>query len=346
MKRLVGAVLAASLAALTPAHADTRETIKIVGSSTVYPYTVAVAEAFADAGRFPLPDVRSTGTGGGFKLFCAGAGEETPDITGASRPMTREEWDLCRSNGVFDVTEMLIGFDGLSVAVSRASPHEWALTPRDLYGALAAEVPVDGSLAKNPHQTWADVREGLPAIPIRVMGPPPSSGTRDSFIELAIQEGCIQDVLLQRLQARDPSRWEEVCSRLRTDGAFIESGEDDEKIVEALVGDPALLGVFGYAYLFEHTETLKGATINGVVPDLVTIAEREYPLSRPLFLYIKNDHRADVPAIYPFLQTYIEAMRPYGPLLATGLVPIYDDTAFEASAGEALDGVPMVRPGS
>jgi len=346
MKRLVAAVVAAALAGFAPALAEPRDTIRIVGSSTVYPYTKAVAEAFAEAGRFPEPEVQSTGTGGGFKAFCAGMGEGTPDITGASRAITRAEWELCRRNGVFDITEMLIGYDGLTVAVSQGSPHDWALTPRDLYNALAAEVPVDGKLAPNPHKTWADVREGLPDIPIRVMGPPPSSGTRDSFIELAIEEGCRYDALMQSLEARDPDAFAKTCAALRTDGGFIEAGEDDEKIVEALIADPTLVGVFGYSYLFEHEDTLKGATINGVEPDLVTIAARDYPLSRPLFIYIKNEHRADVPAIYPFLETYVEAMRPYGPLLAHGLVPIYDDTRFEAAVGEGLDGVPMTPPGS
>ncbi len=346
MKRLVGALLAGALAAVTPAAADARDAIKIVGSSTVYPYTMTVAQAFAEDGRFPAPQVESTGTGGGFAAFCVGLGEETPDITGASRPMTRAEWDLCRQNGVFNITEMLIGFDGLTVAVSNASPYAWALTPRDLYTALAAQVPVGDALAPNPHRTWADVREGLPDIPIKVMGPPPSSGTRDSFIELAIQNGCLHYEMLQTLKAGDPEAWGKACSLLRTDGAFIEAGEDDEKIVEALTADPGMLGVFGYAYLFEHYDILKGATIDGVVPDLVTIAAREYPLSRPLFLYIKNDHRKARPDLFAFLQHYVEAMRPYGPLLQVGLVPIFDDTEFEAAAGEALDAIPMERPGS
>lgn len=346
MKRLVGALLAASLAAVAPVAADTRDAIKIVGSSTVFPYTKAVAAAFSESGRYPAPEVQSTGTGGGFAAFCVGTGEETPDITGASRPMTRGEWELCRANGVFDITEMLIGYDGLTIAAAASSPYEWALLPRDIYTALAARVPVDGALVPNPHQTWADVREGLPEIPIKVMGPPPSSGTRDSFVELAIQNGCLYYAVLQSLKAGDPQEWEKVCSELRTDGAFIEAGEDDEKIVAAIDQDHDMLGVFGYSYLFEHYDILKGATINGVVPDLVTIASREYPLSRPLFIYIKNDHRTEMPDIFEFLQFYIEAMRPYGPLLAIGLVPIYDDTEFEASAGEGLDGIPMTPPHS
>lgn len=346
MKRLVGAALTATLAALGPGIADARDTIRIVGSSTVFPYTRAVADAFVEAGHVAAPDVVSTGTGGGMALFCQGLGPDHPDITGASRAMTREEWELCRTNGVFDISEMLIGYDGLTVASARTSPHDFALTPRDLYLALAAEVPVDGALAPNPHATWADVREGLPDIAIRVMGPPPSSGTRDSFIELAIAKGCLHHALLHDLQVTDPDRGDAACSALRTDGAFIEAGEDDEAIVAALLKDPELLGVFGYSYLYEHDTTLKGATINGIAPDLVTIAAREYPLSRPLFLYIKNDHRADVPDLYDFLETYAEEMRPYGPLLAIGLVPIFDDTEYEASVGGALDGVPMSPPES
>ena len=346
MKRLVGVALTATAAAIAPVLADAGDTIRIVGSSTVYPYTRAVADAFAGEGRFPAPEVTSTGTGGGFATFCAGTGEDTPDITGASRPITRAEWELCRKNGVFDITEMLIGYDGLTVAVSQASPHDWALTPQDLYTALAARVPVGDAIAENPHRTWADVREGLPDLPIKVMGPPPSSGTRDSFIELAIEAGCLHYASLRTLTATDPDEGAKVCSELRTDGTFIEAGEDDEKIVAELIADPDLLGVFGYAYLFEHYDTLKGAKINGVVPDLVTIAAREYPLSRPLFLYIKNDHRPSVPPMHDFLETYIEEMRPYGPLLAIGLVPIFDDREFEASAGEALDAVPMTPPES
>ncbi len=329
-----------------PATAGERNALHIVGSSTVFPYTKLVAERFAEAGEHPAPVVESTGTGGGMRSFCAGVGPDTPDFTGASRAMTWEEWNLCRENGVFDITEMTIGYDGLTLAVAKSSPHHFALTLKDIYTALAAEVPVDGKIVTNPHRLWSDVRPELPAIPIDVIGPPPTSGTRDSFVELAMHAGCLWYADLQALQDTDPERWEAVCSTMRTDGGYTEAGEDDEEIVAAIEAAPDTVGVFGYAYLLEHEGTIRGIPVEGVIPDLVTIALREYPLARPLFLYIKNEHRDLVPGMTDFLREYIVAAEPPEYLFPAGMVPILDDTTREQIAGEALDGVPMRPPGS
>lgn len=250
--------LVAICALTTAAAAETRDRLHIVGSSTVFPYTNVVADNLAADGRFPRPDIESIGTGGGFKLFCAGSGIDTPDITGASRPMTRAEWELCRANGVWPISQFPIGYDGLTVAISRFSPDEFALTLKDLYSALAARVPVDGQLSDNPYRSWADIRLELPNVPIRVIGPPPSSGTRDSFVELALHPGCDQYAAIASLHATDPNEWTKVCSEIRTDGAYIEAGEDDEAIVADIEKAPHTLGIMRYGYLFEHQATLHG----------------------------------------------------------------------------------------
>lgn len=295
-------------------------------------------------GRLTDPVLQSTGTGGGFDLFCAGVGDAHPDVTGASRPIQREEWEECQDNGVGPISEVLIGFDGLTIAYAKEAPVEWQLTPRQLYLALAAEVPVDGALAANPHRSWSDVDPALPDVEIRVMGPPPSSGTRDSFEELALEAGCAG---LEAIEALDASARAAACTTIRTDGPFIEASEDDEAIVTALREDETLLGVFGFSYLYANDGYLRGAAVNGVTPSFVTIATGEYAFSRPLFLYVKNDHRKAVPAISDFLSEYVRnAMVPFGYLVEMGLTPILDDTQREQIAGEAMDGTEMNAPPS
>ena len=333
--------LVAICAFTTAASADDR--LHIVGSSTVYPYTNAVADHFAERGQFPRPQVEPTGTGGGFERFCVGSGLDTPDITGASRPMKRAEWDECRANGVWPITQVPIGYDGLTLAISKFSHDDFQLTRKDLYDALAATVPVDGELKANPYRSWSDIRPELPNVPISVIGPPSTSGTRDSFVELALHVGCRRYPELTRLEASDP-RWQEVCSTIRTDGAYVEAGEDDEAIVADIEKAPHRLGIMGYGYLFEHDATLRTVPIEGIEPDFTTIATLEYPLSRPLFIYLKNQHEKLVPGMSEFVREYVNGMDPGGYLFALGLVPYFDYMDFEQVAGDAIDGKPMSPP--
>lgn len=341
-KLFVCSIVALTFGSASLAAAE--EPIDIVGSSTVYPYTKLVVEAFAQKERYPAPSVRSTGTGGGMSIFCEGVGPEYPDITGASRPMKRSEWELCRRNGVFDVTEMMIGYDGLTLATSRETDMDFDLTLKDLYTALAETVPVDGALQPNPYMTWADVRAGLPDVPISVIGPPPTSGTRDSFVELAMQGGCRGYSVLAVLAATDSDEWERVCTTMRTDGAFVEAGEDDEEIVQMISDKPATIGIFGYSYYFQNDDTLKPVLVKGVAPDFVSIATQEYPLARPLFIYIKNESREFTPGVVEFINEFLYGSSPGAYLFESGLVPILDDTERETIAAYAVDGEPMAPP--
>lgn len=317
-----------ALVALSASAAAARDQIRIVGSSTVFPYTQAVAEEFSNETGAPAPIVESTGTGGGMQVFCGGIGEGFPDISGASRRMKKSEYDLCQKNGVTDVTEVLLGYDGLSIAVSRANPTDWDLTLPQIYKALAAEVPLDGKLVPNPYKTWSEVDPSLPATQIVVLGPPPTSGTRDAFVELALHAGC--EAIPEVMAIADASgndKWvAENCSRMRTDGPFIESGENDNLIVQRLGSDPDALGIFGYSFLFENMDKLKDVKINGVASASETIADGSYPLSRPLYIYIKNAHRGVIPHLDEFVAAYADetALAPDGYLAERGLVALPD----------------------
>lgn len=320
---------ALALVAVSATAAAARAQIRIVGSSTVFPYTQAVAEEFANQTGAPAPIVESTGTGGGMQVFCGGIGEQHPDITGASRRMKKSEYDLCQQNGVTDVTEVLLGYDGLSIAGSRASEADWNLTLPQIFLGLAAEVPVDGKMVPNPHKTWADVDPSLPATPIIVLGPPPTSGTRDAFVELAMHAGCEAIPEVQAIaEASGNEDWvTENCSRMRTDGPFIEAGENDNLIVQRLGSDPNALGIFGYSFLFENMDKLKGVSVDGVEAKTETIADGTYPLSRPLYIYIKNAHRGVIPNLEEFVTAYADdyALAPDGYLAERGLVALGDD---------------------
>lgn len=334
-----------AIAALAATAAAARDQIRIVGSSTVFPYTQAVAEEFANQTGAPAPIVESTGTGGGFQIFCGGIGVDHPDITGASRAMKKSEYELCTANGVTDVTEALIGNDGLSVAISRANGTDWDLTKAELYLALAAQVPVDGAWADNPYQRWSEINPALPDAPIRVYGPPPTSGTRDAFVELALHEGCKQ---LDFVTAGGfDLKWvTENCSRMRTDGPFIEAGENDNLIVQQLTADADAMGIFGYSFLYENGDRLKAVKVAGVAPDAETIATGDYTISRPLFFYVKNAHRGVIPNLQEFVEEYMSdaAMAPGGYLEERGMVPLPDARRTEVQAvvvGAGAMGVPM-----
>ena len=318
-------VSALALAAVSATAASARDQIRIVGSSTVFPYTQAVAEEFANQTGASSPIVESTGTGGGMQIFCGGIGEGHPDITGASRAMTRSEYDLCLQNGVTDVSEAMIGYDGLSIALSRSNDFDWDLTLTDIFLALAAEVPVDGAMVANPYGKWSEIDSRLPAVDIVVLGPPPTSGTRDAFVELAMHEGCKQLDFVK--DGGFDSKWVAAnCSRMRTDGPFIEAGENDNLIVQRLGTDPNAMGIFGYSFLYENLDKLKGVRIDGVEVSLDTIGSFDYPIARPLYFYVKNAHRGVIPNLQEFVEEYMSeaALAPNGYLAERGLVTLND----------------------
>ena len=338
------AVVASLAIAAGTVSAQARDRIHIVGSSTVFPYTEVVVRRFVDVAGVPEPILVSTGTGGGMEQICSGVGEETPDITGASRPMTAQEFEICRQNGVMSISEAHIGYDGLSIAVSRDNPARWNLSFRDIYLALGAQVPVDGAWVDNPHVTWNEIDPALPQVDIRVYGPPSTSGTRDAFVELAMHAGCrTLDFVVEG--GYDETWIEENCTRMRMDGRFVEFGENDEQIVQALVSEPAALGIFGYSFLFRNLEALKPVSVEGRVPDFRTIAELSYPLSRPLFLYIKNDHRGHIPHLEEFIDFYMsdDALSYGGYLLGYGLVPRDDEYLVDMQMS-VMNGVRMAAP--
>src|SRR5690606_37210302 len=256
----------------TAAVAQSREQIRIVGSSTVFPYTQAVSEQFAAMTGGAAPAVESTGTGGGMQIFCGGVGPDHPDITGASRAMKQSDFELCQQNAVDSVTEVLIGFDGLSVAHAQ-SATDMDLTKAQLFQGLAAAVEVDGEIVANPYTNWSEIDASLPDMPIAVFGPPPSSGTRDAFVELVMLEGCEE---FEAIAALEEDAMEDTCSRMRQDGPFIEAGENDNLIVQRLNADPNALGIFGYSFLYENSDTLKAVAIDGVAPSTETIADASY----------------------------------------------------------------------
>ncbi len=336
-RTLVTAICATAIA--IPALA--RDEIRIVGSSTVFPYTQAVAENFVNLTGSPSPIVESTGTGGGMKIFCGGIGEGFPDVTGASRAMKSSEYELCQSNGVSDISEALIGFDGLSMAVSRDSGEDWNLSLEDIYLALAAQVPVNGEWADNPNKTWADVNPDLPAIEILTYGPPPTSGTRDAFVELAMHEGCKHLAFVK--EGGFDSKWvKENCSRMRQDGPFVEAGENDNLIVQRLNADENAVGIFGYSFLYENLDVLKGVQIEGIAPSTDSIADKSYPISRPLYVYFKNAHRGVIPNLEEFIAEYMsdDALEADGYLAERGLVALSDDARYDIQ-DTVLDGVSM-----
>lgn len=337
--KLTASVLA--ITAIAASAASARDAIRIVGSSTVFPYTQAVAEQFANNTGAASPIVESTGTGGGMKIFCEGIGENTADITGASRAMKASEYELCQKNGVTDISEALIGFDGLSIAISRSNEQDWDLSLGDIYMALGAQVPVDGEWKDNPYKTWNEINPDLPAVEILAYGPPPTSGTRDAFVELAMREGCKE---LDFVKSGDfDKKWvKENCSRMRTDGPFVEAGENDNLIVQRLEADPNALGIFGYSFLYENLDKLKPVTIEGVEPNADTIADKSYPISRPLFFYVKNAHRGVIPNLDEFLEEYMsdDALAADGYLAERGLVALTDERREELQ-NAILDGQNM-----
>jgi phosphate transport system substrate-binding protein len=328
MKSLKVTLAALAAATMFAGAAHARDQIKIVGSSTVFPYTQAVSEEYSKKSGKSAPVVESTGTGGGFKAFCAGVGEEFPDITGASRAIKKSEVELCAKAGVDNITEAMIGYDGLSIAISRKNEADWSLTEEQIFKALAAELPDGkGGFIANPNMKWSDIDASLPAVNIVAFGPPPTSGTRDAFVELVMHDGCKKLPGMEELKKSNEDKWNEVCSRMRQDGPFVEAGENDNLIVQRLEADPNSVGIFGYSFLYENEDKLKDVKINGIEASPETIADGSYPVARPLFIYIKNAHRDVIPGMKEFLAEYVSeaAIGPDGYLAERGLTPLADD---------------------
>jgi phosphate transport system substrate-binding protein len=289
------ALLMSALVVATPAMARTQ--LRIVGSSTLYPFVTAIAEQFKRTNpQFPGPIVESTGTGGGIKLFCAGVGERFPDVANASRRIKASEVADCRKNGVTDIIEVQLGLDGLAVAQGRSGRFP-GMTEAEIYQALAAN-PYG---RKQTARLWSDINPKFPKVRIEVLGPPPTSGTRDAFNELYMEKGCNANPAMKALKARDEDRHKQVCTALREDGAFVEAGENDNLIVQKLAANPNLLGIFGYSYLEENLDKVKGLPISGVPVTYDNIASFAYPASRPLYVYVKAQHMRAVRGMQAFL---------------------------------------------
>jgi len=326
-KILISSLLAGVVGAMSAtAYAQSaRDSITIVGSSTVYPFTTTVAEQFGRQGKFKTPKVESTGTGGGIKLFCNGVGPQFPDIANASRRIRPAELQSCAQNGVKDVVEVKVGYDGIVIAENKTGVS-LSVTRKDVYLALAKNVPDPAnttSLIPNPYKTWKDVNKSLPATRIEVLGPPPTSGTRDSFVELYMEAGCRTFAWLDALRSQDEPRFKRACDTVREDGAYVEAGENDNLIVQKLTANPDAVGIFGYSFLEENLDKLKGAVVDGVSPTFETVASGKYPASRPLFIYVKKQHVKVIPGIEEFIAEYTseKALGEEGYLADKGLIP-------------------------
>jgi phosphate transport system substrate-binding protein len=307
--------------------AQARDQIRIVGSSTVFPFSTAVAERFGKTTDFKTPVVEATGSGGGLKLFCAGVGVGHPDITNSSRRIKASEVKMCADNGVAEVVEVKFGYDGIVVANSKKTA-QYELTLKDLFLALAKEVPDgEGKLIENPYKTWKDVNPDLPAAKIEVLGPPPTSGTRDAFVELALEGGCKSFDWIKALKKSDKNQYKTICHTIREDGAYVEAGENDNLIVQKLEANPDALGVFGFSFLDQNSDKVQGSKIEGVEPEFELIAEGEYPVSRPLYFYVKKAHVGVVPGIAEFLAEFTsdKAGGEEGYLTDKGLIPMPED---------------------
>ena len=280
----------ATMSAVAFSAAAQADQIRIVGSSTVYPFSTTVAEQFGKTTKFKTPIVESTGSGGGLKLFCSGIGEKYPDITNASRRIKSSEVKRCAGNGIKDVIEVKIGYDGIVLANSRKAKR-MALSLKDVFLSLAKQVPAGGGkLQPNPYKTWKDVNPALPDSKIEVLGPPPTSGTRDAFVELAMEGGCKKFKWIKAMKKKDKKAYKSLCHTIREDGAYIEAGENDNLIVQKLNANPKALGIFGYSFLDQNADKVQGSTIEGKAPTFENIAEGKYKVSRPLFFYVKKAH--------------------------------------------------------
>ncbi len=320
----VSIILGSSASSLFAASG--RDYIAIVGSSTVYPFATTVAERFGKSTRYKTPKIESTGSGGGMKLFCAGSGIDTPDITNASRRIKMSEYEKCQKNGVKKITEVKIGYDGIVLANAKSAP-QMTLTKKDIYLALAKDVPDPKGgehLVANPYTTWKEVNPTLPDTKIEVLGPPPTSGTRDAFVELAMEGGCKKIDWIKALKKKDKKQFKAICHTVREDGGYIEAGENDNLIVQKLVANPAALGIFGFSYLDQNGDKIQGSIVGGEKPTFENIASGKYPVSRPLYFYVKNAHVGVVPGMSEYLAEFTsdKAWGEEGYLSDKGLIPM------------------------
>lgn len=324
-----------------PIGTDGGEKIRIVGSSTVAPFAMTVAERFGATTRYPVPIVETTGTGGGFKTFCQRIGPDHPSISDASRLMSDGERDLCARNGITQITALAVGFDGIVIANARNAPV-LDLTRTQLYLALAAEIPDGkGGYRSNPYDNWAEIDPSLPNEPIMVFGPPPTSGTRDAFTELGMEAGGLDLPELVALKAADPDAFKLRTHTIRTDGAWIDLGENDTAIIQSLIKTPAAIGVLGYSFLEQNGDRVKAAKLDGVPVTFENIASGAYPLSRSMYIYVKDQNLPLVPGLSVFVTEFVSdrAMGPEGYLLEKGLIPLPEEERLAQQAkAESLSG--------
>ena len=319
-----------------------RDQINVVGSSTVYPFSTVVAENFGNKTGIKVTKIESTGSGGGMKLFCKGLGTGHPDITNASRRIKKNEFNQCKENGI-DVVEIKVGYDGIVIANSKKAKL-LNLTKRQIFLALAKQVPEGnkegGSLVDNPNKKWSDIDPNLPNKKIEVLGPPPTSGTRDAFNELAIEGGCKTFPKLKAIKKQDKKKYKAICRAVREDGAFIEAGENDNLIVQKLVENENAFGVFGFSFLIENEDKIQGSTVDGMVPTMETIADKSYGVSRPLYFYVKLAHVDVIPGIREFLAEYTseDSWGPGGYLEERGMIPMPENERefFKKNAEEII----------
>ncbi|MFO7714504.1 substrate-binding domain-containing protein [Desulfosarcina sp.] len=328
MKKVLTIVAAAGLLIGANSVNAARDHISIVGSSTVYPFATVVAEQFGKTTQFKTPTIESTGSGGGLKLFCAGVGVAHADITNSSRKIKSSECKTCFDNGVKEIIEVKIGYDGIVVANSKSTAR-MKLSRKDLFLALAKDVPDPKggeSLVPNPYRTWQDVNPSLPANRIVVLGPPPTSGTRDAFVELAMEAGADTFDFIKKMAKNDKNRYKAVTQTVREDGAYVEAGENDNLIVQKLEKDPGALGIFGFSFLDQNADKIQGSTMDGVEPTFENIADGKYPVSRPLYFYVKKAHIGTIPGIQEYLNAFSDEKTwgPEGYLSDKGLIPMPD----------------------
>ena len=339
LKQVITASAALAFAASAGA-VQAREQIRIVGSSTVFPFSTAVAETFGRTTDFKTPVVESTGSGGGLKLFCGGVGVGHPDMTNASRRIKQSEVDLCAANGVIEITEVKIGYDGIALGRSKAG-GDLSLTKAQIFLALGKMVPVDGKLVPNPYMMWSQIDASLPATKIEVMGPPPTSGTRDAFVELVMREGAEHFPEIKALKA-DKNAFRSISDAMREDGAFVETGENDNLIVQKLQANPNAVGIFGFSFLDQNADVIKGSKVEGVEPTFDAIADGEYGVSRSLYFYVKKAHIGVVPGMLEFVEEFVsdKAYGEEGYLTDKGLIPLTEEER-EAMTEQATGLVPL-----
>lgn len=344
IKRSTAIAALATMAAGAAFAQAARDHVNIVGSSTVYPFTTVVAEQFGRTSSFKTPKVESTGTGGGFKLFCGGVGVQHPDIANASRAIKDSEIGQCRANGVEDIIEVKIGYDGIVIANARdGANYDFRL--QDLYMGLAKQVPGGEDFVANPNTAWNQVNPALGAQRILVYGPPTTSGTRDAFLELGMAPGAEQIPALAAIKASDEDRFETLAHTLREDGSWIDAGENDNAIVQTLTRTPGSLGVFGFSFLEQNMDSVKPQTIDGVTPTVATIADGSYPLARSLYIYVKKAHIGVTPDLQEFVQAFLSdaAAARGGYLQDRGLVPL-QETELAAERAKVASGAAMSKP--